>query len=637
MSAFAPTVRTDQRAAVRRHGQRHAADRLGARPRRAPAHRQRRRPVPSDRPARPARERRRESSHALRYPRSAIATTVAPGSTADALVHLPPRRRRPATTRSTTPASTSTTAARPATAACSRRSTHRAPGRPPAPGPSRRASRRPTPRRPPRPWLQRVRHPLRRGARDHRHGSRVLHRHRRCGRHGHGAPAQPESAHRQRPAGPDPGPRRRPAHDLRARPGFDRRVGRGLERHVHRRPDRPGGARDRSSTPPDQPRPAHDATSPRPRTPRRTRAGRSAAAEYFVDPVGRPAPGHGHRARAQRQPGNRGTRRRRPAREPRRRSPHNPRRGAGRPRQLGRERLDPARDRPRRARHDSVAVSPNPNNGTLGQDGYPGVVWVTATITDGGPNPSAVKAAEGFIDPTGTPDVHTGWTMMAVDGVLDAVRRAGLRSDPAERDRPPQRRQPRVRGPRAGRRRQLGRPGYGHAPDRQDRARDHGGGAHVVHGRARRHGQAQRHGRRRLAGRPLRVLPRPGARNHGERHTRDAGLDQQPGDHDAVQRNRRPALRVRAGARPRGQLGPVDAAPADGHQPARAIRGDGRPRARSRPRSSHRSSRSPAHGSPFRRPAAHTSSRSRRRPRAPSGRASPSRRTASGSAARRRS
>ena len=30
-----------------------------------------------------------ESSHALRYPRSAIATTVAPGSTADALVHLP--------------------------------------------------------------------------------------------------------------------------------------------------------------------------------------------------------------------------------------------------------------------------------------------------------------------------------------------------------------------------------------------------------------------------------------------------------------------------------------------------------------------------------------------------------------------
>ena len=30
-----------------------------------------------------------ESSHALRYPRSAIATTIAPGSTADALVHLP--------------------------------------------------------------------------------------------------------------------------------------------------------------------------------------------------------------------------------------------------------------------------------------------------------------------------------------------------------------------------------------------------------------------------------------------------------------------------------------------------------------------------------------------------------------------
>ncbi len=67
----------------------------------------------------------------------------------------------------------------------------------------------------------------------------------------------------------------------------------------------------------------------------------------------------------------------------------------------------------------SVAVSPNPNNGTLAPDGYPGVVWVTATVTDAGPNSSAVKSAEGFIDPAGTPASSTGWTMMPVDGAFD--------------------------------------------------------------------------------------------------------------------------------------------------------------------------------------------------------------------------
>jgi hypothetical protein len=67
----------------------------------------------------------------------------------------------------------------------------------------------------------------------------------------------------------------------------------------------------------------------------------------------------------------------------------------------------------------SVAVSPNPNNGTQAPDGYPGVVWVTATVTDGGPNASAVKAAEGFIDTAGSPPPHTGWTMMPVDGAFD--------------------------------------------------------------------------------------------------------------------------------------------------------------------------------------------------------------------------
>jgi hypothetical protein len=67
----------------------------------------------------------------------------------------------------------------------------------------------------------------------------------------------------------------------------------------------------------------------------------------------------------------------------------------------------------------SVAVSPNPNNGTLSQDGYPGVVWVTATVTDQGPNVSPVKAAEGFIDAAGTPAAGSGWTMLPVDGVFD--------------------------------------------------------------------------------------------------------------------------------------------------------------------------------------------------------------------------
>ena len=67
----------------------------------------------------------------------------------------------------------------------------------------------------------------------------------------------------------------------------------------------------------------------------------------------------------------------------------------------------------------SVAVSPNPNNGTLGQDGYPGVVWVSATVTDSGPLQSRLKSAEGFIDPVGTPANGSGWQMMAVDGTFD--------------------------------------------------------------------------------------------------------------------------------------------------------------------------------------------------------------------------
>jgi hypothetical protein len=67
----------------------------------------------------------------------------------------------------------------------------------------------------------------------------------------------------------------------------------------------------------------------------------------------------------------------------------------------------------------AVTASPSPNNGTVALDGHPGVLWVTATITDGGPNPSAIKAAEGFIDPVGTPALHDGWNVVAVDGQLD--------------------------------------------------------------------------------------------------------------------------------------------------------------------------------------------------------------------------
>jgi hypothetical protein len=46
-------------------------------------------------------------------------------------------------------------------------------------------------------------------------------------------------------------------------------------------------------------------------------------------------------------------------------------------------------------------------------------VWVTATVTDQGPNVSPVKAAEGFIDAAGTPAAGSGWTMLPVDGVFD--------------------------------------------------------------------------------------------------------------------------------------------------------------------------------------------------------------------------
>jgi hypothetical protein len=67
----------------------------------------------------------------------------------------------------------------------------------------------------------------------------------------------------------------------------------------------------------------------------------------------------------------------------------------------------------------NVVVAPSPNNGSVELDGHPGVVWVTATLTDGGPNASAIQAAEGFIDPAGTPAAHNGWNLVALDASFD--------------------------------------------------------------------------------------------------------------------------------------------------------------------------------------------------------------------------
>ncbi|HET6172790.1 MAG TPA: hypothetical protein VFD90_09295 [Gaiellales bacterium] len=66
-----------------------------------------------------------------------------------------------------------------------------------------------------------------------------------------------------------------------------------------------------------------------------------------------------------------------------------------------------------------VAIAPSPNNGSVELDGHPGVVWVTATLIDGGPNPSPIKTAEGFIDPVGTPAAHNGWQLVPADGSFD--------------------------------------------------------------------------------------------------------------------------------------------------------------------------------------------------------------------------
>ena len=200
-----------------------------------------------------------ESSHALRYPRSAISTTVAPGSTADALVHLPSAATAaghyalydtslrlyngtqagyggmlttidatgtwtttcagPVTSRVQAPDTTAGTGALAFTAYVT----------PCAAAPATTVTAAEY-------FIDTV------------------------GADGSGtAPAGREPAHGHGHAGADPEPLRRPAHDLRARPRLDRRLGRGLERHVHRRADRPERARDHARPEPDQPRPGDDA------------------------------------------------------------------------------------------------------------------------------------------------------------------------------------------------------------------------------------------------------------------------------------------------------------------------------------------------------------------------------------------
>ena len=213
----------------------------------------------------------------------------------------------------------------------------------------------------------------------------------------------------------------------------------------------------------------------------------------------------------------------------------------------------------------SVAVSPNPNNGTLAQDGYPGVVWVTATVTDGGPNPSAVKSAEGFIDPAGTPASGTGWTMMPVDGAFDQpveqvyaqipLSEISILSDGSHTFS--------VRGLDAAG--NWGALATGTLQIDKTGPVDHGGDPDARVASAGPVDDPQRDGRRRLVRRPLRVLPRPGTRHERDGHARQPALDH-PLDHRAFPDVGPAALRLRPRARRGGQLGRVDAARAHRHQ-----------------------------------------------------------------------
>jgi hypothetical protein len=78
----------------------------------------------------------------------------------------------------------------------------------------------------------------------------------------------------------------------------------------------------------------------------------------------------------------------------------------------------------------SVAVAPNPNNGTLGINSTVPAVRLTAVLTDGilGPIASNIAAAEGFIDTVGANG--TGFPMVARRGAFDMPSEAAFADIP---------------------------------------------------------------------------------------------------------------------------------------------------------------------------------------------------------------
>ena len=512
-----------------------------------------------------------ESSHALRYPRSADRYDGRPGQHGRR-ARAPARRqrRRPGTTRSTTRASASTTAPRPAMAECSRRSTRPARGRPSCAGPvtsrvqapdttaGRRGSR-----------VQRVRHSLRRGTGDDRHGGRVLRRHRRRRRIGH---AQSHSARtplsgsvpQAQILGLSEGRHTIYVHGRDSTGAWGEvssdtfivaRIGPAVTR-CHARPE------------PDQPCSRDDAPLGHggchgPSRPHRR------GSRVLRRPGGHPGARLRQRADSQRQRGDRGRGRRRAAREPRPQACHTIRIeaqddlghwGATASIQLVIDLAGPVTT--------SVAVSPNPNNGTLGPGRIPRRRVGDRHRHRRRSEPQRRQVGGGLHRPGGHARLGHGLDDDAGRRRLRPAGRAGLRADPAERDLDSQRRQPHVLRPRARRRGQLGSARHRHAADRQDRARDHGGDPDPRVAPAGPVDDPQRHGRRRLVRRPLRVLPRPGPRHERDGHARQPALDH-PLDHRAVPDVGPAALRLRPRARRSGQLGRVDATRAHRHQRVR--------------------------------------------------------------------
>ena len=75
-----------------------------------------------------------------------------------------------------------------------------------------------------------------------------------------------------------------------------------------------------------------------------------------------------------------------------------------------------------------VAATPNPNNGSLGQNSSNPSVRVTATFADTASGGSTIAAGEGFIDTVGANG--TGFAFAATDGVFNAPSEAGYADIP---------------------------------------------------------------------------------------------------------------------------------------------------------------------------------------------------------------